>query len=164
MTDNIKKPSLEEVYQIKPTDVHVDEEGKYTTKVNVMSEMLGGKKSLLDIYAGSGRNAEFIIDESPDYYIKKYSKEANPLDDNAIPAKDIVALTKHVKTNHVKYLQAKENPSFGEEVFDMKKRNPNNGMGLRITDVYGGNVRDFQKGYEGFYRSTQNSKVDLGTR
>ena len=76
MADNIKKPSLEEVYQIKPTDVHVDEEGKYTTKVNVMSEMLGGKKSLLDIYAGSGRNAEFIIDESPDYYIKKYSKEA----------------------------------------------------------------------------------------
>lgn len=162
--NNIKKPSLEEVYQIKPTDVHVDEEGRYTTRINVMSEVLGGKKSLLDIYSGSGRNAEFIIDETPDYYIKKYSKEANPLDDNALPAKDIVGLMKHVKTNHVKYLQAKENPYFGEEIFNMKKRDPNNGLGLRITDAYGGNVRDFQKGYEGFYRSTQNSKVDLGTR
>ena len=35
MADNIKKPSLEEVYQIKPTDVHVDEEGKKIIKAEL---------------------------------------------------------------------------------------------------------------------------------
>lgn len=157
------KPTLEGKYGHQPSAVNVDDEGRTSSVVNVMDELLVNKKPLADIIMNSDNNVDFQFSD-PKYYIEKYSKEANPLDTEALPAKQIMTLYQNAKTARVRAVQLRDKGvDLDRMKFEMEKATPHNSSGLLPTDSYGGNINNMQKSYKGFYDPQSNSTTSIGT-
>lgn len=154
-----KPMTLEDMFGYKPTSITTDEDGNVMKTVNVMDELLVNKKPMEEILSNGGNNTTLEFTD-PKYFIQKYSKENNPLDKNALPAKDIMSLyNKGIAINNVKAKLFDQGVDINELKFNLNKKD--NGLG--VTDGYMGNFNDSKTSYNGWYNPDTNTRMSRGT-